>query len=134
MSCCCFPMANESPNCLILIRNGDGHNIVASSSTCRFNILVSKSSQQLSTLFQQAKFWIPWDWKFVPWAFFNPNNDELVSLETKQVVHCILCHSIPLDVHVLVSKTQSRKGLIFYKIKIEFQPWKNIAKLNILTF
>jgi hypothetical protein len=40
-----------------------------------------------------------------------------VSIETKQVDHCILCYSILLDVHVLGSKTQSRKGLIFYKIK-----------------
>jgi hypothetical protein len=40
-----------------------------------------------------------------------------VFIEMKQVVHCILCHSIPLDVHVLGSKTQSRKRSIFYKIK-----------------
>jgi hypothetical protein len=44
-------MANESPNCLILIPNGDGHTIVASSSTCRSNIVVFESDQQLIALF-----------------------------------------------------------------------------------
>jgi len=56
MSCCNFPMANESPNCLILVPDGDGHIIVASSSTCTFNTTIHKSSQQLAALFQQAKF------------------------------------------------------------------------------
>jgi hypothetical protein len=49
-------MANESPNCLILVPDGDGHIIVASSSTCTFNTTIHKSSQQLAALFQQAKF------------------------------------------------------------------------------
>ncbi len=109
MSCCNFPMANESPNCLILVPDGDGHIIVASSSTCTFNTTIHKSSQQLAALFQQAKFWTPWDWKFAPRAFFKPNNDELVSFETKQILCYILCHLIPLDVHVLGLKTQGRK-------------------------
>jgi hypothetical protein len=74
-------MVNESPNCPSLILDGDGH-------TSKFNIATPKSSQQLITLFQQAKFWASWDQKYAPWAFFKPNNDELVSLETKQV----LCH------------------------------------------
>jgi hypothetical protein len=39
-----------------------------------------------------------------------------------------------LWVQILGSKTQSRKGLIFYKIEMEFQPLKNIMKLNIPTF
>jgi hypothetical protein len=74
-------MVNESPNHPSLIIDGDGH-------TGKFNITTPKSSQQLITLFQQAKFWAPWDQKYVPWTFFKPNNDELVSLETKRV----LCH------------------------------------------
>jgi len=121
-------MANESPNCLILIRNCDGHiivfssstcrsNIVVSSSTCRSNIVVSESIQRLTALFQQAKFWVPCNQKSSPWVFYKPNNDEFVSLKTKQVLRCIFCHSILLDVHVLGSKVRSRKGLMFYKIK-----------------
>jgi hypothetical protein len=78
-------------------------------STCRSNIIASELGQWLIALFQQAKFWVPWDQKLAFWTFFKPNNDELVFIEMKQVVHCILCHSIPLDVHVLESKTQSRK-------------------------
>jgi len=118
MSSCSFPMANESPNCLILIRNCDGHTIVAFSSTCRSNIIVFESNQWLTTLFQQAKFWVPCNQKFAPWAFLKPNNDEFVSHKTKQVLCCIFCHSIPLAVHVLGSKILSKKGLMFYKIKI----------------
>jgi hypothetical protein len=54
-------MANESPNCPTLVPDGDDHTIVASSSTCTFNTTIHKSSQQLAALFQQAKFWAPWD-------------------------------------------------------------------------
>jgi hypothetical protein len=52
-------------------------------------------------LFQQAKFWAPWDQKSTPWAFFKPNNDEPMLLKIKHVFHCILCHLVPLDAHVL---------------------------------
>jgi len=31
---------------------------------------------------QQAKFWAPWDQKSIPWVFFKPDDDELMSLET----------------------------------------------------
>ncbi len=40
-----------------------------------------------------------------------------MSFETKQVFHCILCHSTTLSVHFLGSKYQGKKGLIFYEIK-----------------
>jgi hypothetical protein len=78
----------KSPNCPSLILDGDGHTIVVSFSTSRSNIATPESSQQLVTLFQQAKFWAQWDQKYAPWAFFKPNNDELVSLKTERV----LCH------------------------------------------
>lgn len=38
-----------------------------------------------------------------------------MSLETKQVLCCIICHPIALGAHVLGSKIQGRKGLILYK-------------------
>jgi hypothetical protein len=41
-----------------------------------------------------------------------------LSFKKKNVFHCILCHSIALGAYVLGSKTQGRKLLIFYKIKI----------------
>jgi hypothetical protein len=33
-----------------------------------------------------------WEWKFVPCAFFKPNNYEDVFFEIKQKICCILCH------------------------------------------
>jgi hypothetical protein len=66
-------------------------------------------------------------------GFFKSNVDELLSLEAKQVVYCILCHTIALGVHVLGSKT-CRKALISYKSKNEILAMKRIVKLNILTF
>jgi hypothetical protein len=59
-------MANENFNFLVLIPDGDGHTIVAYSSTSRSNTFVFKSNQQLATLFQRAKFWAPWDRKSTP--------------------------------------------------------------------
>jgi hypothetical protein len=50
-----------NPNYLVLIPNGDGPTIVVFSSISRFNIVILESSQQLVALFQQAKFWAPWD-------------------------------------------------------------------------
>ncbi len=38
-----------------------------------------------------------------------------MSLETEQVLHCIMCHLVPLGVHLLGSTTKGRKGLISYK-------------------
>jgi hypothetical protein len=49
-----------------------------------------------------------------------------VSLEIKQVLHYILCHLIPLDVHVLGSKTQGRKELISYKTENGTSTMKNL--------
>jgi hypothetical protein len=40
-----------------------------------------------------------------------------VSLETQQAICYILCHLVPLDPHVLRSKTQGKKGLISYQIE-----------------
>jgi hypothetical protein len=56
-----FPMANENPNFLVLVPDGDGHIIIAYFSTSRFSTFILKSNQQLATLFQRAKFWVPWD-------------------------------------------------------------------------
>ncbi len=70
-------MANESPNCLVLIPNGDG-DIVISSSTGKSNTIVLKSSQQLVTLYSKS---ILWDRKFAPCTFFKPNNYEHVYLK-----------------------------------------------------
>jgi hypothetical protein len=75
----------------------------------RSNIATLESSQQLVALFKQAIFWAPWDQKYAPWAFFQPNNDEHVSLETEQVICYILCHLVPLDPHVLGQKLEVRK-------------------------
>jgi len=59
-------MANENPNFLVLVLDGDGHIIVVYSSTSRSNTFILKSNQQLATLFYRAKFWAPWDQKSVP--------------------------------------------------------------------
>jgi hypothetical protein len=114
-------MANENFNFLVLIPDGDGYIIIAYSSASKSNTFVFKSNQQLATLFQLAKFWAPWDRKSTPWAFFKPNNDEPMSLKIEHIFRCILSHLIPLDVHVLGSKNQGRKGLISYKTKMEVQ-------------
>ncbi len=84
-----FTMANESPNCLILIPNGDGDIIVVSSSTSKSNTIVLKSSQQLVALYSKSALW---DQKSTPYAFFKPNNYEHVFFEIKQILCCILCH------------------------------------------
>jgi hypothetical protein len=57
-----------------------------------------------------------------------------VSLEIEQVLRYILCHLIPLDVHVLGSKTQGRKELIFYKTENGTSTMKKFVKLNNITF
>jgi len=84
-----FTMANESPNCLVLIPNGDGDIIVIFSSTSKSNTIVLESSQQLVTLYSKS---ISWDRKFAPCTFFKPNNYEHVLFEIKQFFCCILCH------------------------------------------
>jgi hypothetical protein len=108
-------MANENANFFVLVPNGDGHTIVAYSSTSRYNTFVFKPNQQLATLFQQAKFWAPWDQKSIPWAFFRSSIDEPMSFKIEHAFHYILCHLVPLNTHVLRSKNQGRKGLISYK-------------------
>jgi hypothetical protein len=81
-------MANENPNCLVLIPNGDGNNIVISSSTDKSNIIVLESSQQLVTLYSKSALW---DQKSTR-AFFKPNNYERVFFEIKKlfVVFCVI--------------------------------------------
>jgi hypothetical protein len=57
-----------------------------------------------------------------------------VSFETKQILCYILCHLIPLDVHVLGSKTQGRKELISYETKNATSTMNFFVKLNNITF
>jgi hypothetical protein len=52
---------------------------------------------------------VPCDWKSIPWVFFQLNDDDHVTLGTKQFFLCILYHSIILVAHVLRSKTQDEK-------------------------
>jgi hypothetical protein len=56
------------------------------------------------------KIWASWDQKFTPRVLFKLNDDGPMSFETKQIFHCILCHSTTVGVHVLGSKKSSRKG------------------------
>ncbi len=109
--------------------------VVGFSSIGRSNItkLAFKLSQQLATLQHEEIFWASWDWKFAPKVLFKLNDDGPMSFETKQVFYCILCHSTILGVHFLGLKNWGRKGLIS-TMKMKLQPWKNIVKLNILTF
>jgi hypothetical protein len=57
------------------------------------------------------------DRRFSPWASYKPNANEFVFLETKQIFHCIMCHSILLGAHALGLKTRGRKGLVSHKTK-----------------
>ena len=68
----------------------------------------------LALLREQALFWVLWDRRSRPGAFFVSNHNEPIFVAKPQVLRCLLCHSDALGADILALKTRGRKGLITY--------------------
>jgi hypothetical protein len=64
-------------------------------------------------LHQQAKFWVNYDCKYVPWVFFVVNNGDFPNCDQVQQLKCTICfpHIVPLAL-IEKSKTKGKKGII----------------------
>jgi hypothetical protein len=72
----------------------------------------------LLTLHKQAKFWVTWNFKFVPWALFVVNDGAFPNCEQMHQLKCI--HVVLLTLIEMKRKGQKRSLHIYTQLGDKF--------------
>jgi hypothetical protein len=96
--------------------------------TLVLNIKDKNQAKTLLTLHKQAKFWVGYGQKCIPWAFFVVNNGDLPNCDQVQQLSCFICFPNVVPPSLIENKTKRKRGIISYNTSFGTSSMKRHVK------